>query len=248
MKKAWIFVCLLALPGCSIYQKQIPLGEHTTGKLAVEGVIDGISYDVELGEAIQTTDVHPDDSGFLNGETTTDVSSALDLGFRFGLHYTQYYRKLGLKAGLDARFNLYTSGGGYRTGIYDTEQQSSDTRPPGSGSFVYTKLQCGYFTPIPFLGLQYRGSRWLLELDAGLPYGHFKAESGHDRFGDWEKVQRETWTGWGQWYQARIGLITQKDRAYVLGVYMEEYEAEFLEEPADISAVGFTFCFQGKFW
>ncbi|MFC1721554.1 hypothetical protein ACFL0Z_01425 [Patescibacteria group bacterium] len=239
---------LLAAAGCSIYQKGIPLGEHTNGTLSVEGVFDVVQYDIELGDKIQTTDVHPADSGFLSGETTAELSSPIDGGVRFGLHYLQEYKQMGWKLGLDLRANPWGAGTGYRAGMYEVEQQSSDTRPPGSGSFVYTQLRPRYITPIPFAGLQWRGSHFQMEIDVGSPYGDFTVESGHDRWGKWEPVQSESWSGWGQWYQGRIGYVTNSDRAYLLGVYFEKYGAEFLGEPGDISCWGFSFCYQGDLW
>lgn len=238
--------------GCVRYfRRDIPLHEkkierateviyQATWTADMEYEINGdmVQYNVDLGDRVQTTGVHPDDSSFLHGETTTQVGSGSEFAPRIGLHYLFGKPHFKFVVGFDARFNPMTSRDDYRTGIFSSHKQVSDGRDSAHAAYVYTQLRPALLTPLPFVGVQYRWKNVLLGGEYAHPYGAFMVSSGHDRFGKWEESLREKWSGWGQRFLLRLGWIYDEEVDYSLGIFHESYSAEFLEEPADIKAWG----------
>ena len=115
-------------------------------------------YDVNLGDKIQTTPVHPDDGGAAAGSATTDITtyiayiwshpkerpSALpyaSIGYEasIGTHFSR------LRFGTDIRYFSETD---YRRGIFDVEKQ-----PIPFQSYAFTQFN-QTFTTTPFIGFE----------------------------------------------------------------------------------------------
>lgn len=249
MKKIlYALLIVFGAAGCAVrISHPVAIANRVSGYLEFEGTAEYAGYDVRLGEKIQTTGVHPDDSGFLFGDTTTDVRTGIDFPIRLGLRWLTGTPETKLVLGSDIRFNTFTNMGAYETGIYDFAQQSSDRRPTESGSFVFSHLRMPAITPIFSVGVRQQLGRCGLEVAYGLPYSSMRAESGHDRFGRWQVMQSETWSGWGQWLFGRmVWRIDKEDEIdFGISVFAEEYQGvEFLGEPAKIKSVGGTIFFR----
>ena len=204
--------------------------------------LEYLKYDVNLGKKIQTTPVHPDDSSFLSGETTTDVGGTGSVGLKYSLEGSignEWLRGF-VKGAL--RYNALSSQDEYKRGIYDTKQQESDTRHPSSGSFVFTHLDVGLLTFIPSAGLEAKLSeKFLLSAEYGFPYMGFEARSGHDRFGAWQTVQKDSWDGFGRMWGLNLTYIPESERDWTgdkwsFNVYymQEKYTPNFAGEDAKI--------------
>lgn len=207
-------------------------------------IIEPLRYEADLGKKITTTPVHSDDSMFLSGETTTKPGKktawAPSLGL-FGSIGTENLRVIG---GISGRWNTLHHEDGYREGFHSTRQQVSDIRPPSMGSFVFTQLVPSAFTFIPSVGLEGKIRENLtIEATVGFPYMEWTARSGHDRWGSWETVQRDSWKGFGTRYTATLGWdLYDSDKLFV-GVFWEKYRPEFAGEGANISGIGGLFGF-----
>lgn len=235
--------------GCSVLPVVLPvMGEKNSikenGFLSVK---PRISLEAErwrvkkLGRKIQTTSVHPDDSGFLTGETTADlkgekkVAGALTVGL-VGLIGDD---DLKLKIGGDLRYNFLSHEDDYHEGLYDWRQQVSDTRPPSQGSFVFSQLIPDHFTYIPFVGVETKLSEsLLLGIEMGFPYMEWEVRSGHDRWARWETIQRDSWRGFGRRYTGSILYKISEDNELFLSPFYEKYSPKFAGEGAKIDAFG----------
>jgi hypothetical protein len=144
--------------------------------------------------------------------------------------------ELRVGVGLDARINPLAQTE-YREGIYKTEQQSSDQRAPQNGSFVYTIIKPKWFTAIPVATAEANLGDLRIRAEAGIPYGGFEVESGHDRWGEWDAVQRESWKGFGRRYTLGADLpVSEGIRVGIFGG-VEKYNVEFDGEKGKINAI-----------
>jgi len=210
-------------------------GIYFDGK--IRSGIDVIGYDVNLGKKFQTTPVHPDDADFLHGETTTNVGGKVDGAPRIGLEGSWGIKEARFKLVGDIRYNLLSSRTGYRVGIYDTEQQISDPRPAANGSFVFTQFRPNPFTFIPSIGFESTLSdKLVLEFELGLPYTGFDVRSGHDRYGRWQTVQKDSWNGFGLSFGGAIGWHISDDLTFFLNGGYETYNPKFAGEKAKVGA------------
>jgi len=193
------------LSGCSL---------HT--KLAGTEVVDGIDcrhgircgvdmefLDVELDNDVKTTPVHPGDAGFLVGNTTTDIDSDFEDNANL-VPYVGYDVQVGnenvkLVGGAMLRFNGVSRSDDYRDGIHGVAKQSSDVRPDANASFAYTYVDVGALTVEPDIGIRVKhdDSPVWAEFRVGFPYSRIEVESGWDRWGGWQKFDRDRWTGFG---------------------------------------------------
>ncbi len=208
----------------------------TKARYGLEFIIVGFK---DLGSQIQTTPVHPDDSSFLTGQTTTNLDES-DWGFGLtaGLVGSIGNDDLRLKIGADIRLNLFRKDD-YREGIYDVKQQVSDTRPASSGSFVFTQVIPDYFTYIPFAGVEkVLSESLLLSFEFGLPYMKWEVRSGHDRWGKWQTVQEDSWSGFGRRYTGTIAFKRDGKNVWFISGFYERYRPEFAEGKADATCFG----------
>lgn len=207
--------------------------------------LDAVQWEVKkLGRKIQTTSVHPADSGFLTGETTTDLDGekGWDPAPKLGLIGLIGGEDLRLKLGGDVRYNPAASANGYQEGFYDVRQQISDTRLATSGSFVFTQLTPDHLTYIPFVGAETRiAENIFLSFEVGFPYMEWKVRSGHDRWAHWETVQRDTWKGFGMRYAGSISFTTNGRGEFFISPFYEKYDPEFAGEEAEIEGWGVFF-------
>ncbi len=217
-------------------------------KFGLEGRlgVDIVNYNPDLGEKISTTPVHPADSTFLSGKTTTSPSGYdsdhTDFAPKLGLFATLGDENLKVVGGIDWRWNPLHHSDGYREGIYSARQQVSDFRPPSSGSFVFTQVIPGAFTLIPSVGIEGKlGEKLILGGSIGFPYMEWEARSGHDRWGSWETVQHDSWKGFGMRYAATIGLKLNDRNRFLLSFFQEKYRPDFAGEGATISGRGLLF-------
>jgi hypothetical protein len=231
----------------------VPAKEESTEQSSELGTRVGPEvniYKIHLGDKIQTTPVHPSDSGFLRGATTTAISNGTDFGLKGGV-WKKFANKKGgfnFTLGLDARINL-ASLADYHGGIFEVRQQRSDIRPGENGSFVYTQLKPGLLTFIPYAGIGYEIKNFNFVLEFGLPQTQFTASSGHDRFGRWEEVQSSNWSGWGQRYGLKVIFSPRLDSGsnLCLSVSKEKYKPIFLDEQADIDSVTIGLMWERRF-
>lgn len=222
--------------------------------------LDYVYYRTKLPHQIETTPVHPDDAGFLTGETRADVDSGYDIAPKLGLGASLGGENLRLIVGGDVRYNpgattsdddsdAYNFTWEYGDGIYQRKQQASDTRSMDSGSFVFTSFDPEGVTYVPSVGIEATFFKKIrLGIEAGLPYSRFKVRSGHDRFRRWQTVQKDSWTGYGESFGASIGCIDDnpsdaKRSSISLSVRQERYEPRFAGERAEIDS--FVILLQG---
>lgn len=214
---------------------------------------ESIKYKVKkLGKKIQTTPVHPDDSGFLTGQTTTNLEGdkerdfALKVGGDIGVGYNADSADVRFRFGGDIRYNPL-SGSDFREGLYDTKQQVSDVRPPGSGSFVFTQLNPDAITLIPRIGIETTLFEKLdFGVEVGFPYMEWAIKSGHDRWGRWQTVQKDSWKGFGKRYAGKIGWRLENGLIF-LSVFKESYKPDFAGEDAEIEDVGIFIGYEYRF-
>jgi len=195
----------------------------------------------ELGGKIQTTPVHSDDSGFLTGRTITnlDGDKTWDVAPKAGLLASIGDDNLRFNIGADIRYNPLSHKDDYHEGLYDWRQQVSDTRPPSQGSFVFTQLTPDYFTYIPFVGVERKLSeRLCLGFEVGFPYMQWEVRSGHDRWGRWETVQRDSWSGFGMRYTGNVLFKINENGEFFISPFYEQYNPEFAGQGAKIRGLG----------
>jgi hypothetical protein len=226
-----------ALGGCAGYYKQ---GEQHDkegfyAETELRGGFEYMQYRAKLGDKIQTTPVHPDD-WFLSGATKAEVKRGWDIPIRGGAGASVGIPELRVGAGLDARINpLHASE--EREGIFKTEQQSSDKRAPQDAAFVYTDLKPAWFTIIPTLTAEANLGDVRIRAEAGMPYGGFKVESGHDRYCELEPVQRDSWKGFGRRFTLGADIpVTEGLRVGIMGG-IEKYNVEFCGEKGKIDVI-----------
>jgi len=161
-------------------------------------------YSLDLNES-KKIPVHPDEVSFLHGDTEVKAGSGwdflvLDLGAeaRFG-------KKEGFNifGGADLEIDggsgkvFYDSNGRHDIGMFTLKQQSSDTRPERSGSFVYDKLEPKLFSIIPFVGVGFKGKKYSFDLEYALSNREFERKWGHYRFGEEEAIGSEKYDSKG---------------------------------------------------
>lgn len=237
--------------GCAV---NAPITEEKPEKgiyFAVDKVIgiEPVTYKAELGKKIKTTPVHPDDSGFLSGETATEPDSyelnpfrldCINLAPNVGLLGSVGSENLRFVGGLLARWNLLHYWDGYQQGLYSVKQQVSDVRSSGSGSFVFTQVRPDLFTFIPSVGIIGKSEKLTMELDMGFPYMGWEVRSGHDRWAKWETVQYDSWRDFGIRYTGTLGFNPNgnDNTKFFISIFYEEYRPEFAGEEAKISGIG----------
>lgn len=176
----------------------------------------------EIPDALQTVPAHPADSP--TGETTADLEPYFNYAFKLNLRVPLYESGDSLLyGGVDLGVGPATSA--YREGIYDTELCDY-----GGESYAYVQLIPSYFSAAPVLGLQYSA----IFAEISFPYTGFTLENGHDRYGDWEEVEKYEWQGFGQRYLVGFSLYDKLQP----GIYYENYTVDFGGHQAIFNVIG----------
>jgi len=148
--------------------------------------------------------------------------------------------------GASVRVNPMYWADSYRDGMYSIRKQVSDVRDDDFASFVYSQVRPGAMSIIPAAGVRVAIDKWVFIGEVGFPYQRWYAESGHDRFGKWQEMQSDHWTGFGIRYSATVGRKFNENMGFFGTVLYEDYErVKFLGQRADISGAGAMF---GAMW
>jgi len=236
------FICAASLLGASLVSAgcatRVPMlktGENTRAGLSFVGSGNLEYVKVHVGDKAQTTPTHPADTSFLHGDTTTDLKDGFNASLGLGLEANVGYSGIDLVAGVEETLNPMSLLSGYRNGIYDVVQQSSDTRG-GNGSFAYSQLLPGFFKTTPYIGIEAKVGKSKLGLKAGIPITSFKTITGFDRWGGWEEYTSSDWSGNGRMFTAFVNLNEDEDLNYGIGIRYEKFNPEFEGEDARVES------------
>ena len=203
----------------------------TVATASIEHDFDiGITYySINLGDKIQTTHTHVDDYSYLgHGDTTASINNALDFSFGGSVDFVSDNDGVKWLFGIGGRLNAGILTSGYRGGNYQVEQQRGDERRKDQQSYVFTQF-IPYPVIEPHVGVKFKLFDHDTTIRYGLPWTWFRVKSGHDRYGRWETVQNEMWSGFGQ--SASIGMNMDKYlEGFYWGVKYERYRLEFANE------------------
>lgn len=191
----------------------------------------GITYDfsyvhmkADLNKNLTTVPVHPQDAGFLSGDTPVELGSDWELAVTIGgeLEYP-LTDILSLKGGLEGRLNC--SSNKYRGGYYEVKKQISDTRPGDNASFCFAQLYEFPLSFVPSASINLDFEKFGISLGAEFPYTKYTAKSGWDRFGEWETANKEKWTGFSR---ALVGKLYfgDKNAKFAIGFRDEKVDME----------------------
>jgi hypothetical protein len=204
-------------------------------------------HSLNLNES-KTIPVHPADASFLSGNTDVKAGSAPDLVvLDLGLE-ARYGKKEGFNifGGVDLELDLGVNQMGYSSagdrqdwGMYSSKQQSSDTRPESTGSFVYDKLEQDTFSLIPFLGVGYKFENYSLDFEYGLHSRKFKREWGHERSNNEESVGSENYDSLGNRFSIKLGIGERVKDQITLQLMYEDYSLK----KSDGSSAGKLGCY-----
>lgn len=208
----------------------------------------------KLGPKIQTTQAHSDDKWLFSGQTTTDIAtkgeelkgSGLTLYGEGAFGYKKEWLDTRAGIGFGARINN-NEADEYHEGIFDWKQQENDHRHPWRGAFVYTEVKPGEYTLIPQVGAELTlFDRITFRGEVGFPWMEWETESGHDRYGRYESVQKEESSQFGQRYVGKVKLrLTEPDKKVEvnlsIGYAHETHTPKFAEEKAEIEGKGWLF-------
>lgn len=188
-------------------------------------------YSLDLNES-KKIPVHPDEASFLHGDTEVKAGSAWDfLVLDFGAE-ARFGKKKGFNIfggadleidGIQSRVDY--SNGRHDTGMFTSKQQSSDTRPKRSGSFVYDKLEPKLFPIIPFVGVGFKGKRYSFDLEYALSNREFERKWGYHRFGEEEAIGSEKYDSKGSRFAFGIEDF-KADFIWNLQLMYENYDLE----------------------
>lgn len=251
--KAALVTSALTLPGCLGAYLPFRTGSKGPGVYGELGARVSLQvtpkYDVNLGNAIQTTPVHPDDGGPLAGQATTNITTYIAyvwsdpeerpsamLFLSGGLEGSIGTETVRLRTGVDVRSLLDSEIEDYRRGIFDVEHQ-----PIPFDSYAFTQF-VPHTATIPFVGIETTISDTVfLSFDVGFPRSRFHVSSGHDRYGVWAVTQTASWEGYGRSYTIRAGIVDEYIGAFSLSVTKEEYDMQFAGEGASLSSIHVAF-------
>jgi hypothetical protein len=180
---------------------------------------------------------HPDDAGFLTGNNTVGVGSGFDHGkLSLGIQKTfetnylegeNWYIKP--KLGLDVELSFLKSSQdnvNKEASLYLFQQQTSDTRPPSEGSFVYDRFYTGVFTPIPFVGIDCRVGNWIISPEVGLACKQLNREYGWHRWGREQEMAKIS--EWLTAIRPALGISYILDNAsFGMWTNYEHYDTDF---------------------
>jgi len=143
-------------------------------------------------------------------------------------------------AGTSVRVNPIHWADGYREGIYSIRKQVSDVRDDANASFVFSQVRPGAMSLVPAAGLRVAIDRWMFQGEVGFPLQKWYVRSGHDRFGRWQTVRRDDWTGFGMRYSGTIGWEMDEDGSgFFATVSYEDFpRVKFAGQRAHVSGVG----------
>lgn len=230
----------LALSGCGIYTKPTEVSKNFSVYPEYRAGVEGFYTKANVSRKLRTTPAHPDDS--FSGETTTGNPSGFNVALKAGAVASAGTPNFRMYAGGDVRY------GGHEvfSGTNATKQQEMDTRPKEKGAFAETQL-LQLYTVMPVLGLEWKLDNFLFRLEGGIPYSSYQVRSGHSRYNEFEEVQQDKWTGWGEHVRADVLYnIADKWRAGVSLGY-EHFDAEFGGEKSDIKSILGFLQFEYKF-
>jgi len=212
------------------------------------GSFDSVKYNVKLGKKAQTTRTHPDDTRLPPTDTEAPLDSYAANRLRFGLEVSfGIDNELRFKAGADIGYGF--SKEGEEVIILEERRQATDI--PGSESYAFTRLTQDRFTFTPVIGAErdFYGV-FRIGVEGGFPYTGFDVESGYDRFGQWQTVKNNSWSGYGKRFGINLDVL---DSEYVMlpfrGMYIfagnESFSPEVGGEKGTIKTTIFSF---GKRW
>ncbi len=211
--------------GCAV----TPSREYNS--IALRSGLETSVYSIDIGEKVQTTPTHPDDS-IQPTETSAKLSSHYGNGVRLGLENSYGNDDYRLGIGWDTRYVFCRDGG--RLEMLAEKRQETN----GSESYAFTRL-----TPMKFgHALFVRGEKKVygnirLGAEVGFPYSGFTVESGRDRYGKWETLRKERWSGFGRLFRLTLdaGLSERYIMSFSAG--FESFEPDFGGESGRIQSV-----------
>lgn len=233
-RTALVLALALLSAGC-MAEKTIGSGSLSESLGYSHGIRAGLDVEVlkfDLDDDAKTTPVHPDDAGFLSGDTSVGIEEDEWKNPNFvpwvGWNVKAGTENLQAVGGFALRLNTASLNEEYQEGYHGVAPQSSDTRG-GHGSFNYTRVEISPVTLEPDVGVRCQYEDIWAEFRVGFPYTRFKSESGWDRWGKWQKYQGENWDGFGQRLSVTVGGMEYEDWDIALRGYVVRYDTSFGE-------------------
>jgi hypothetical protein len=240
---------ILTLAGAVLFSPQARAGHYI--ETSLEGGLEGIYYNIDLGDKIQKTPLHPTDLSIVSDPKNSnydpnyrnyadgvaaDVESGKSGAFTARGKISYGTERIRAAARLHVRFS--SASDEYRRGIFAAAEQQL----PWRGSYAFTQVEPNTVALIPSAGAEIIFGRLTLDGEVCFPYTGFTVRSGHDRWGKWKTVQEENWKGFGLGFGAGILWNPDNSKTYAFGRYRrEKYKPIFAEEEGDISGDAFSF-------
>ncbi len=180
-------------------------------------------YNFNVKES-KSVPVHPEDAGFLSGDTDVKAGDRFLLAsFTGGYAERLETKKFAVKLGADAELDLNKY-----VFCQDYTQQASDHRAKSHGSFVYDRIDPEFFSLIPFIGLHTQIGDFNPYIEYGVPIRTFERSWGHYRWNHEEKEGSESDSVTGK--KMRIGLdgrLKDTSEKWGLEFSKENYDTKF---------------------
>jgi len=210
--------------------------------------VDIISYETKYPASSETTFVHDADGGPSKGSARAQIKGYDSAGFKLGLEGSVGWDYLRLKTGFDTRFNSNSSRNSYRTYQGDSE---TAPQPIPWQSYAYTQTWNSPMTYIPFVGIE-SNLDWLkLGVEYGWPKMGFNVERGHDRYGKWETVEKQSWNGTGSRLGTYIGVRPggkESPISFLFEYAQENYGVKFGKDKGKVKAETYGIKLAVEFW
>ena len=206
---------------------------------------DIVGWDPGLSSVQRTVPVHPNDGGPANGAVTLDIGGSTS-GPRLGLLAAIGPNFLRLVFGGEVRINPMADDEEFGVGQHDHEMQPLPFLHESRGYALFDPNQ---YTLTPFIGVEsIIFKQFILGLEYGAPHTEFTWEKGHERFDEFQIIEKDVWDGRGHSGRIRFGYIFSEDLGYVGIEYAREhYDAEFSGIDTDVDANVFSIVFEARF-
>jgi hypothetical protein len=188
-------------------------------------------YSLSLNES-KTVPVHPDDAGFLHGNTEVKAgnSGITPCAFNLGGEIRETWKNgLSLFGGIDWEFEAtsgdYANNYG-ESGMFSMAKQSSDNRPDAYAAFVYDKVRPDGGSLIPFIGIGIRGDKCFADLEYALDTRKFEREWGNHRFCQEQAIGSEKYDTSGSRVALKLGIRQEEGLMCGLQLMLEDYNLE----------------------